>query len=186
VIRRTLLLLILCVQALWTLPAWALVDVNTAAESELETLPGIGPSKARAILEYRTQHGAFQTVDQLDDVPGIGPATLANIRAMVTVTATAAGPSTTPQAVVATPADTSSTTAHAPITAATGNTRLVNINTADGSALETLPGIGPAKASAILEYRTQNGPFTTCEGLLGVPGIGPATMAGLKDYCTTQ
>ena len=44
--------------------------------------------KAAAILQYRTEHGAFQSVDDLDNVPGIGPATLANIRALVSVGAT--------------------------------------------------------------------------------------------------
>ena len=61
------------------------VNVNTATESELEALPGIGPVLAQRILDYRTQHGPFPTVDALDDVSGIGPATLADLRDLVTV-----------------------------------------------------------------------------------------------------
>lgn len=63
----------------------ALVNVNTATEPELEALPGIGPVLANAIIAYRTEHGPFPTVDALDDVSGIGPATLADLRPLVTV-----------------------------------------------------------------------------------------------------
>jgi competence protein ComEA len=54
---------------------------------------------------------------------------------------------------------------------------LVNLNTADAAALETgLIGIGPAKAQAIIEHRTSNGPFASIDELLEVKGIGPATL----------
>lgn len=60
------------------------VDVNTASQSELMALPELGPQTAKRIVEYRNQHGPFQTVDQLLRVPGIGNATLKQIRSMVT------------------------------------------------------------------------------------------------------
>jgi competence protein ComEA len=63
----------------------ALVNVNTATGVELETLPGIGEVTAQAIIDYRTENGPFATVDELLDVSGIGDATLANIRDLVTV-----------------------------------------------------------------------------------------------------
>jgi competence protein ComEA len=62
-----------------------LVDINSASETELEGLPGVGPVLAAAIIAYRTEHGPFPTVDALDDVSGIGPATLENLRPLVTV-----------------------------------------------------------------------------------------------------
>jgi competence protein ComEA len=62
-----------------------LVNVNTADAAQLETLPGIGPVLAQQIIDYRTQNGPFATVDSLLDVSGIGPATLDEIRALVTV-----------------------------------------------------------------------------------------------------
>jgi len=65
--------------------AGAKINVNTATEPELETLPGVGPVLAQRIIDYRTQHGPFATVDALDDVSGIGPATLADLRDLVTV-----------------------------------------------------------------------------------------------------
>ena len=61
------------------------VDLNTATEPELETLPGIGPVTAQAILDYRTQNGPFGSVDELLDVSGIGDATLADLEPYVHV-----------------------------------------------------------------------------------------------------
>ncbi|MEV0892446.1 helix-hairpin-helix domain-containing protein [Promicromonospora sp. NPDC050262] len=56
------------------------VDINTADAAGLEALPGVGPSIAQAIVEWRETNGAFASVDELDDVPGIGPATLDELR----------------------------------------------------------------------------------------------------------
>lgn len=58
---------------------------------------------------------------------------------------------------------------------------LVNINTADASALETLSGVGSATAQAIISDREQNGPFSTIEDLMRVDGIGEKKFAKLKD-----
>lgn len=60
----------------------------------------------------------------------------------------------------------------------------VNLNTADASALETLPGIGPAMAQRILDWRAANGRFSSVEDLLGITGIGAKTFADLKDLVT--
>lgn len=57
----------------------------------------------------------------------------------------------------------------------------VNINTASLDELDTLPGVGPATAQAIVDHRTQNGPFSSVEGLLDVRGIGDAKLAELRD-----
>lgn len=56
-----------------------LVDINVASEAELETLPGIGPALAAAIVEWRSANGPFAAVDELLDVPGIGPAKLSRL-----------------------------------------------------------------------------------------------------------
>ena len=62
-----------------------MVNINTATQAELETLPGIGPVTAQAILQWRTDHGAFNAVDELMEVSGIGEATLAELSPYVTV-----------------------------------------------------------------------------------------------------
>jgi competence protein ComEA len=62
-----------------------LVDLNTADQATLETLPGVGPVTAQAILDWRAENGAFSTVDELLEVDGIGDVTLAELRDLVTV-----------------------------------------------------------------------------------------------------
>ncbi|MGA1404929.1 MAG: helix-hairpin-helix domain-containing protein [Ilumatobacteraceae bacterium] len=62
-----------------------LVNINRASVAELDQLPGVGQSTARAIVEHRERHGPYATVDDLLAVRGIGPAKLAEMRAMVSV-----------------------------------------------------------------------------------------------------
>lgn len=62
-----------------------LVNINTASESELETVTGIGPATARKIIAHRERNGPFGSVDELEEVPGIGPAKLEGMRDEVTV-----------------------------------------------------------------------------------------------------
>ena len=64
-------------------------------------------------------------------------------------------------------------------------TRL-NLNTATPAELEALPGIGPALAKRIVEYREAHGPFATVDDLLAVSGIGPAKLAQLRPYVTVE
>ena len=61
------------------------VNLNTATADDLDSLPGVGPSTAAAILAHREQHGPFATVDELAEVRGIGPAKLEALRGLVTV-----------------------------------------------------------------------------------------------------
>ena len=63
--------------------AAATVDINTADATGLETLDGIGPALAQRILDYRSAHGGFRTVNDLQNVPGIGPKKFAAIKAKV-------------------------------------------------------------------------------------------------------
>ncbi|MCI0520950.1 MAG: ComEA family DNA-binding protein [Chloroflexi bacterium] len=62
-----------------------LININTASQAELESLPGIGPALALRIIEYRDAHGPFATTQAIQDVSGIGPATFEKIRALITV-----------------------------------------------------------------------------------------------------
>jgi competence protein ComEA len=63
----------------------SLININMASETDLEALPGIGPVLAQRIVDYRTEHGPFPTVDALDDVSGIGPATMEDLRPLISV-----------------------------------------------------------------------------------------------------
>jgi competence protein ComEA len=60
------------------------VDLNTASLEQLETLPGVGPVLAQHILDWRSAHGRFATVGQLNDVPGIGDVKFAALKPLVT------------------------------------------------------------------------------------------------------
>ena len=62
----------------------------------------------------------------------------------------------------------------------------VDVNSAGLSELDSLPGIGPSKAQAIIDYREANGPFASCEALSAVTGIGDATVANLSASCTVK
>jgi competence protein ComEA len=62
-----------------------LVNLNTASQADLEELPGVGPVLAQRILDWRTEHGRFTTVDELGEVSGIGEKTFAQLQPKVTV-----------------------------------------------------------------------------------------------------
>ena len=66
----------------WRLAA---VNINTATQAELETLQGIGPAKAKAIVDHRKKNGSFKSPDDLENVKGIGPAIMKRVRKDITV-----------------------------------------------------------------------------------------------------
>jgi len=71
--------------AMVALPVFAAVNINTATQSELEAVKGLGPAKAKAIIAYREQNGAFKSVDDLDKVKGFGKATVDKLREELSV-----------------------------------------------------------------------------------------------------
>ena len=64
--------------------AGGLVSLSSATVEELDELPGVGPITAQKIIDYRTEHGPFASVDDLDAVPGIGPTRIEQLRELVT------------------------------------------------------------------------------------------------------
>lgn len=71
--------------------AAALVNINTADAALLDTLPGIGPTYAGRIVDYRTAHGPFARIEDIQNVSGIGPSTYADIKPFITVGDTSGG-----------------------------------------------------------------------------------------------
>ena len=88
--KKLLLALIACFAAVQF--AFAAVNINTASEAELEKLKGIGPTKAKAIVEDRKKNGPFKTTDDLKRVKGIGDKNFAELKGEITVGGPAAAP----------------------------------------------------------------------------------------------
>ncbi|MCD8479683.1 MAG: helix-hairpin-helix domain-containing protein [Candidatus Cloacimonetes bacterium] len=136
------------------------IDIRTAGERELMALSGIGEKRARDIIAFREAQ-PFINVKDLLSVPGIGPKTYAKIFPNLVVFG---------DTLIVQSAQSQGQTASSQSEAK------VNINTAGIEELSTLSGIGSVKAQAIIDYRTEHGPFTTAEDITKVKGIGKITL----------
>ncbi len=136
------------------------IDIRSAPAKQLMALASIGERRAADIIAYREQH-PFQNVNELLNVKGIGIKTYRKILPDLLVFGD-------------TLAMQQSSSSHSE--RAEENTAVVNINTAGLEELCTLSGIGIVKATAIINYREENGPFQSPEDLSKVKGIGPATL----------
>jgi competence ComEA-like helix-hairpin-helix protein len=134
------------------------VDVDTASAAELARLPKVGPRLAKVIVADRQAHGAFGSLAGLDRVSGIGPGLLKLLGPHVVFSGAGEPPGRGGE--TAGP---------------------LNINSATAAELDALPGIGRAKAAAILQYRERHGPFAAVEELARVPGFGVAAVARLRE-----
>lgn len=66
-------------------PVLAAVNINTATQSQLEAVRGLGPAKAKSIIEYREANGSFKALEDLDKVKGFGKATIEKLRSELSV-----------------------------------------------------------------------------------------------------
>lgn len=100
--------------------AIAAVNINTASKEELDALPGVGPVKAQAIVDYRKANGPFKTIDDLKKVNGIGDATFEKLKSDITVSGRSSAAKAAPAPAAATakaPASTTTAKAAAPVPA---------------------------------------------------------------------
>lgn len=74
----------LLVSLLLAAPAWSAVNINTATQAELEAVSGIGPAKAKAILDHRQKAGKFKSLEDLEKVKGFGKASVAKLKGSLT------------------------------------------------------------------------------------------------------
>ena len=80
-----LLIAALVVGGLMMSSAFAAVNINSATQSELEAVKGLGPAKAKAIITYREAHGNFKSLDELDNVKGFGSASIEKLKGELSV-----------------------------------------------------------------------------------------------------
>jgi competence protein ComEA len=182
----------------------SLVDVNSADLKTLETLPGIGPVLAQRIVDgrpYKTPadlgkvKGLSKTkLDAIKDnltfgsAPTLATETAKKAKAARSTPAPTAESKSPPQTTPATAQPTtpkkdqaapSTSTARAAASLTPG--QKVNINKATAAELDALPGIGPTKAQAIIDYRNQNGDFKTIEDIQKVKGIKAGAFSKISD-----
>ena len=139
------------------------VNINTAGLEKLVKLPGVGPVKAQAIIEYRDNIGKFESINEITNVKGIGEATLAKLLPYLEII----GDSAEVEAFQSSEADKTLI-------------KKININTASLNELTNLPGIGEKKAQAIIKYREEVGDFQTKDEIKNVKGIGDGIYEKMK------
>ncbi len=83
--KKWLLIIITSLMLVISTSVYAVVELNTATLEQLESLHGVGPVRAEAIIDYREVHGGFRSIDELENVKGIGRATLDSIRKDISV-----------------------------------------------------------------------------------------------------
>jgi competence protein ComEA len=76
---------VLVLASLMAFPVFAAVNINTATQSELEAVKGLGPAKAQAIIQHREANGNFKSLDQLDNVKGFGKASIDKLKGELSV-----------------------------------------------------------------------------------------------------
>ena len=143
--------------------ATELIDLNTATVDQLETLPGIGPAKAKAIVEGRP----YTSLKDFEQRNIVAASTVDKFKAQVTVAKAKAKPAAT---------DTAATPAPAAPSAK------VDLNTATAEELATLPGIGPAKAKAIIDGR----PYTSLKDFDQRNIVAASVADKIKDQVTVS
>ena len=169
------------------------IDLNRATAEDLDAIPGLGPALAKRIVEYRQAHGAFKKVEDLQVVSGMGPRNLEKLK---------------PYLGLGSPEDMAPPDWKAAITSGESLSgthredregrlpgiksdrkpktpdRVVDLNLASRTDLETLPGIGPVLAQRIIDYRRAHGPYKNIADLTKVSGIGRKKLEKMKPYAT--
>ncbi len=136
------------------------LDLNKATFDQLLKLPGIGPSMAKRIIDYREKI-PFYSVDDIMKVKGIGEKTFDKLKSMITVDLKSLPPQNRTES------------------------KKININSATFDELVSLPGIGKVYAKRIIDYRNKH-PFSKREEIVKVKGIGDKTYQKIKDLITVK
>ncbi|MCD6329093.1 MAG: ComEA family DNA-binding protein [Candidatus Cloacimonetes bacterium] len=148
-----------------------MININAADIETLAELPGIGPAKAQAIYDYKTEQGTLSSLIELMNIKGIGKKTLAKLLPYLEMI----GDSVEVYAFVEAETSKQSNEVTEDIAGK------INLNTASISQLMNLKGIGEKKAQAIIDYRNEHGSFKTIEEIMNVKGIGQGIFDKIKN-----
>lgn len=149
------------------------IDADVASAAELARLPRVGLALAKTIVADRSANGPFGGIDGLDRVPGIGPGLLRTLAPFLSFSKPPGLHASLP-GVAAGPAVAGRPLEGAPALAP------VDLNAATAEQLDALPGVGPAKAAAVVAWRESHGRFGALADLRQVKGFGPAAMTRLE------
>jgi competence ComEA-like helix-hairpin-helix protein len=154
------------------------INLDQAAVPDIARLPRVGIALAKRIAADRAARGAFGSLAALDRVPGVGPGLLRALEAHVEFSASGrgTGAQTGPKGIsqhLGVQKDTIQGSA------VRGSSSLDWLNAANAGQLDSLPGIGRARAAAIVRYREEHGGFAALTELRRVPGINPALLQRL-------
>lgn len=117
---RKILIALAAAIVLSAAPVMAATNLNTATQQQLEALSGVGPAKAKAIIEYRQKNGEFKSVQDLNKVPGFGDKTVARLSPELSLT----GETTAPAKSASSSKSPASTPAATPASSPAGNSKM--------------------------------------------------------------
>uniref|UniRef100_A0A8C6LHX9 Endonuclease/exonuclease/phosphatase family domain-containing protein 1 n=1 Tax=Nothobranchius furzeri TaxID=105023 RepID=A0A8C6LHX9_NOTFU len=142
------------------------LNINTATEEELMTLPGVNRAVAQNIVEYRDCIGGFKKVEDLALVSGIGATKLEAIKLEICVSSRTSSSQHSPSSLRKDPE-------HQPSTG-------ININTATPAQLMSIRGLTEKIVQNIMSYRVEHGPFRSIEDLVRVPHINSSLLGKIR------
>jgi len=161
------------------------VDLNRANREELLQLPGVGDHMAARIEDFRKEHGKIRRVDDLNEVPGVGPATMNRLRDWVRVNEEDLEDDGTDEAPPQIRKGKSPSTAKAKTAKKANPAGVLDVNLATVEQLLQLEGIGPITAQRIVEERRKK-PFASIDDLQRVPRLKGKILEKIRPFITVN
>ncbi|XP_008055608.2 endonuclease/exonuclease/phosphatase family domain-containing protein 1 [Carlito syrichta] len=153
------------------------LNINTATEEELMTLPGVTRAVARSIVEYRAYIGGFKKVEDLALVSGVGATKLEQVKFEICVSSKGSSAQHSPSSLRR---DLLAEQQPHHLATAVPLTPRVNINTATPAQLMSVRGLSEKMALSIVDFRREHGPFRSIEDLVRMDGINAAFLDRIR------